>query len=85
MATLEDLQRAYVEAQARKDGAQLRGDKSRHAVQPVEPTLGDRVPADRHELRPSCGPFGTRCGFNHGKVELCPTCREAVLTWCACS
>lgn len=50
MATLADLQRAYIAAQAGKDGSKSRADKSRHAVQPVEPTLGDRVPADKARL-----------------------------------
>jgi hypothetical protein len=57
----------------------------RHAsIKPVEPTLGDHIRADRHELRVSCGPFGTRCGQDHGRIKLCPNCREALATWCYC-
>lgn len=44
---IDDLQRAYIKAQASKDGSESRGDKSHHAAKPVEPTLGDRIPADR--------------------------------------
>ena len=44
---IDELQRAYIKAQTSKDGSESRGDKSRHAVAPVEPTLGDRIPADR--------------------------------------
>jgi hypothetical protein len=50
MASIEDIQRAYIKAQAQRkadvaDGG--RGDKTHHAVKPVEHTLGNRVPADR--------------------------------------
>jgi hypothetical protein len=47
MATLADLQAAYIKAQAQRKADEARGDKSHHAVKPVEPTLGNRIPADR--------------------------------------
>jgi hypothetical protein len=46
MASIEDIQRAYIKAQAQRKADEARGDKTHHAVKPVEPTLGDRVKAD---------------------------------------
>lgn len=47
MANIDDIQRAYIEARKAQDAASQRADTTNHAVRPVEPTLGDRIIADR--------------------------------------
>ena len=38
-----------------------------------------------HDLRPSCGPFGTRCDMQHSEPlpPICTECRQ-LPTWCIC-
>lgn len=46
MATLKDLDRAYIEAQAREDGLAAREDRKFHARERITYTLRDRTRAD---------------------------------------
>lgn len=54
MASIEDIQRAYIAARQARDGSENRADTSHHSVVPVEPTLGDSIIADRPKAVGPC-------------------------------